>query len=194
MNTAILDISPGVRAIPVAAAHAEALASLVRANVAHLSAYLPMVATLDSTAAARAHLQRVAELEAPAALLEWHIFDGAQLCGSIRVHHIDHDDRKASLGYFLCHHCQGRGLATGAIQAVLRHCFTTLQLNRIELQSASANVASHRMARRLGFASEGVLRQAEWLHGAFVDLHVYGLLRDEWDAWQAASTGPGMAK
>lgn len=194
MNTAILDISPGVRAIPVAAAHAEALASLVRANLDHLSAYLPLVATLDSAAAANAHLQRVADAPAPAALLEWHIFDGAQLCGSIRVHHIDYDDRKASLGYFLGQDCQGKGLASAAVRAALRHCFSVLELNRIELQSASANLASLRMAQRLGFVSEGVLRQAEWLNGAFVDLHVYGLLREEWQAWQASDHGPDMAK
>jgi ribosomal-protein-serine acetyltransferase len=54
-----------------------------------------------------------------------------------------------------------------------------LHLNRIELRFASGNEASRRVAERLGFSPEGLLRQDECLNGVFVDQHVYALLAAE---------------
>jgi ribosomal-protein-serine acetyltransferase len=64
----------------------------------------------------------------------------------------------------------------------IEYCFRQLGLNRIELKCAATNFASMRVAERLGFSREGVLRQAEFLDGAFVDHHVYGLLRSDANA------------
>lgn len=63
-----------------------------------------------------------------------------------------------------------------------------MQLNRIELHCAATNAPSMAVASRLGFTREGVLRQDEWLHGAFVDQVVYGLLRAE---FLTANAGAG---
>jgi ribosomal-protein-serine acetyltransferase len=65
------------------------------------------------------------------------------------------------------------------VSAVLAYCFNHLHLNRIELRCASENAGSMRVAERLGFSPEGLLRQDECLNGVFVDHYVYGLLADE---------------
>ena len=57
----------------------------------------------------------------------------------------------------------------------------SLQLNRMELRCASTNERSIRLAERLGFTREGMLRQAECLDGVFIDQLVYGLLRAEFN-------------
>lgn len=157
--------------------HAPALAALVAQNREQLQAYLPAVACLASADDAVAYLERACVRAAQGEVLEWHVFAGTALCGSIRLKDIDDDDRTASIGYYLARQFQGKGIAGACVRAVLAHAFGALQLNRIELQCAAGNRASMALAGRLGFAHEGVLRQAEWLNGAFVDLHVYGLLR-----------------
>ena len=165
--------------VPAAVPHAAALATFVQHNLAHLHAYLPAVAELASIDAATEYLHAAAEWAAQGDVLEWYLFSGAALCGSIRVKDIDTCDRKAKIGYFLGREFEGKGIMTASLRIILDHCFNVLQLNRIELHCAATNTPSMAVARRLGFTLEGVLRQDECLHGVFVDQQVYGLLRAE---------------
>jgi ribosomal-protein-serine acetyltransferase len=169
----------GISIVPVAPGHADMLAALVQQERDHLHAWLPMVATLASVDAARAHLERAMAAAAAGTACEWHLFSGDTLCGAVRLKDIDHGDRKAGIGYFLGSGFAGKGIVTDALQAVLAWCFGPLGLNRIELRCATGNGPSMRVAERLGFMREGMLRQDECLHGVFVDAYVYGLLRSE---------------
>lgn len=172
----------GISIIPVAVEHATALASLVQQNIEHLRAYLPAVANLDSVEAARAHLCFAVERASKAEIFEWHLFVDGILSGSVRLKDIDRIDRKAKIGYFIGQQFTGKGIASSAVFTVLEFCFGPLNLNRIELRCASENEPSKRMAGRLGFVHEGVLRQEEFLNGVFVDQHVYGLLARDFEA------------
>jgi ribosomal-protein-serine acetyltransferase len=174
-----LTSATGISIVPVEPGHADALASLVESNIEHLRTYLPFVAELASTPAATAHLQAACARAGQGEVYEWHLFIDAALCGAIRVKDIDHADRKAKIGYFIGSQFQGKGIVTSSVRVVLAHCFESLGLNRMELRCAASNAPSMRVAERLGFTHEGVLRQDEFLNGVFVDQHVYSLLRDE---------------
>jgi ribosomal-protein-serine acetyltransferase len=172
----------GISIIPVAVEHATALASLVQQNIEHLQAYLPAVADLSSVEAARDHLCFAAERASKAEIFEWHLFVDGTLCGSVRLKDIDKSDRKAKIGYFIGQQFTGKGIVSSAVFTVLEYCFGPLNLNRIELRCASGNEPSKRVAERLGFIQEGVLRQEEYLNGVFVDQNVYGLLSIDFEA------------
>lgn len=171
--------SAGITMVPAAAAHAPALVEFIRQNSEHLRAFLPAVLGVDSLDEATHYLHAMEDGAADGEIREWYLFSGAALCGSIRVKDIDAWDRKAKIGYFLGSQFQGRGIMTASLRVILHDCFTTLELNRIELHCAATNTASQAVAQRLGFTREGVLREDEWLNGAYVDIHVYGLLRAE---------------
>jgi ribosomal-protein-serine acetyltransferase len=177
--TTPLTSATGIAIVPVMTGHAGALAALVESNIEHLRTYLPDVTALASTAAAAAHLEAAVERARKGDMHEWHLFMDGTLCGAIRVRDIDRADRKAKIGYFIGSQYQGKGIVTSSVRAVLAHCFASLGLNRVELRCAAGNQPSMRVAERLGFSHEGLLRQDELLHGAFVDQHVYSLLRDE---------------
>ncbi len=179
MQTILIETRSGLSIIPVNIDHAPMLAALVRQDNDHLNAYLPMVATLSSVDAARAHLERAAVRAAAGEIFEWHLFLDDSLCGSVRLRDIHHADRKAAIGYFLGSEFTGKGIVTKALQAVLGWCFGPLELNRVELRCATGNAPSIGVAERLGFVREGMLRQEECLHGVFVDQYVYGLLKAE---------------
>jgi ribosomal-protein-serine acetyltransferase len=174
-----LTSATGIAIVPVEPGHASALAALVENNIEHLRSYLPFVAGLASTASAAAHLEAACARALQGEIYEWHLFMDATLCGAIRVKDVDHVDRKAKIGYFIGRQFQGKGVVTSSVRAVLSHCFESLGLNRMELRCAAGNAPSMRVAERLGFTHEGVLRQGEFLNGVFVDLHLYSLLRDE---------------
>jgi ribosomal-protein-serine acetyltransferase len=182
-----LESATGVSIIPVAVHQAADLASLVQQNIEHLRTHLPAVADLSTAEAAANHLLAAEQRAASGDIFEWHLFVDGTLCGSVRLKDIDHGNRKAQIGYFIGSQFAGRGFVTSEVSAVLAYCFGPLGLNRIELRCALGNQRSKRVAERLGFVHEGLLRQGQFLNGALVDLHVYGLLGADFNANEIAS-------
>jgi ribosomal-protein-alanine N-acetyltransferase len=68
-----------------------------------------------------------------------------------------------------------------AARALLTHCFTTLQTHRVEAEIEPANLRSIRFAERLGFQSEGLLRDRLWVNGEPRSILMYALLRPDWN-------------
>jgi RimJ/RimL family protein N-acetyltransferase len=90
------------------------------------------------------------------------------------------DYRSASLGYCLREAAWGHGYATEAARAVLGWAFGALDLNRVQAETDTRNVASARVLEKLGFVREGTLREDCVVNGEVSDSWVYGLLRREW--------------
>ena len=86
------------------------------------------------------------------------------------------------LGWILIPRFQGRGYMQEAVGAVLAHCFTALNSHRIEAEVEPENVRSARLAQRLGFQREGLLRDRLFVGDRPRAQQMYGLLRSEWRA------------
>lgn len=84
---------------------------------------------------------------------------------------------------------RGRGVGKFALDAMLRHAFLDLGMNRVELDVLEANARARRMYEKAGFVAEGRRRQAAFKEGSYVDMVVMGLLRDEWEAKSEVSGG-----
>ena len=96
--------------------------------------------------------------------------------GTIGLHYIDKVNKKTELGYWLAEDLQGQGVMTRSCRGLIDYVRNELGLHRIELRAAVDNTASCRMAERLGFTKEGILREIEMVNGKFVSLIVYSLL------------------
>jgi ribosomal-protein-serine acetyltransferase len=179
MEARPIEITPWLEARPAVPAAAEAFADLVVRNADHLRRYLPAVAEMSSLEQVRSHLALAGERAARGEVLEWHLFADGVLCGALRLNKIEPENRKTGIAYLLDAAHQGRGIASLAVRGLLRYCFSELGMNRVELTVATDNVRSIGLAERVGFRREGLLRQAEWLDGAFADHYVYGLLASE---------------
>lgn len=88
--------------------------------------------------------------------------------------------RSASLGYCFTEAAWGHGYATEAGHAALTWAFDTLDLNRVQAETDTRNVASARVLEKLGFEREGTLREDCVVNGDVSDSWVYGLLRRQW--------------
>lgn len=84
------------------------------------------------------------------------------------------------IGYWVHSEEAGRGIVTEACDAVIGVGFNDLHLHKINLRIAAGNVASERVALKLGFTKEGVLREELRLGGRWVDHTIYSLLIHEW--------------
>jgi ribosomal-protein-alanine N-acetyltransferase len=63
--------------------------------------------------------------------------------------------RSAHIGYWVDESFTGQGLATRAVQILTDHCFSVLQLHRVEISMRPENLASQRVAMKAGFYFEG---------------------------------------
>ena len=77
---------------------------------------------------------------------------------------------------------QGKGIITRACRFVIDYAFKEYGLNRVEIAVFSENKRSRAIPERLGFTEEGTLRQLLWHHDHFVDLVIYSMLAEEWQA------------
>jgi len=90
--------------------------------------------------------------------------------------------RRAEIGYSLRSDHWGRGLASEAVSLMLDWAFRTLGLHRIEADIDPRNDGSRRLLQRLGFASEGVLRERYFVGDEVSDTELLGLLASDWTA------------
>ncbi|MCW2754620.1 MAG: family N-acetyltransferase [Marmoricola sp.] len=90
------------------------------------------------------------------------------------------DYRSASLGYCFASTAWGHGYATEAAHGLLRWGFDTLDLNRVQAETDTRNLASARVLEKLGFVREGTLREDCVVNGEVSDSWVYGLIRRDW--------------
>jgi RimJ/RimL family protein N-acetyltransferase len=62
------------------------------------------------------------------------------------------------IGYWCISAARGRGVATDALRLLCRYALDELELDRLELITDPDNAASQRVAEKVGFRREGVLR------------------------------------
>ena len=125
------------------------------------------------------HSLRQAELQEEIALAIWR---KEKIIGSVGMHRWDHGTRRAHLGYWLGKEYEGQGIVHQCLGGFIKFLFQDAGLNKLEIRFVTENKKSAKVAERLGFKVEGVLRQAFLRNGLLEDLVVTGLLKDEWKA------------
>lgn len=113
-----------------------------------------------------------------------------QLVGVIGYHHLEWANRSTCIGYWLAEPFQRRGMMTKACRALVEYAFEDWHLNRIEIRCATGNLKSRAIPERLGFISEGILHEAEWLYDHYVDHVVYGMLAKDWPTVRTIQEAP----
>ena len=94
---------------------------------------------------------------------------------------IDRHNRRCNLGISIGETSQwGKGYGRESVLAMVEHCFGSLNMNRIGVEVYAYNDRSLSMFARLGFVTEGRIRQAVWKRGEFADSVIMGLLQTEW--------------
>ena len=102
------------------------------------------------------------------------------LLGIVIVHHVEAEQGRAEVGFWLAREARGAGVGRRAVTLLVDWLFAHPWLRRLELTTTPDNAAALALAERLGFTREGVLRQRVVERGQAVDIVWFGLLREEW--------------
>jgi RimJ/RimL family protein N-acetyltransferase len=144
----------------------------------HLSLYLPM-SRVDEENWFDAMSKR--EQSEKTLVIEIRDGDGWKMIGNCGVFDIDPVNRLAELGIMLGEKDEwNKGYGTETMSLLLRHCFDTLNLNRVYLHVYAENLRAKRAYEKAGFVEEGRLREAVYKHGKYDDVIVMSVLRSEW--------------
>ena len=104
------------------------------------------------------------------------------IIGTIGLNSIDYENRSCGVGYWVSEEFAGKGIATRCCSRLIDHCFNDLNLHRFVLEAAIENIASCRVAEKLGLRLEGVIKDREWLYDRFLDANLYAVTKPEWDS------------
>lgn len=101
--------------------------------------------------------------------------------GNVGLHNVDSIGRSAEFGIFIGEKAYwNQGWGKKATRLMLKHGFENLNLNRIHLHVYENNPRAVKAYETAGFVREGVLRQAVFKNGRYLDLIVMSVLSNEW--------------
>lgn len=88
---------------------------------------------------------------------------------------------RSEIGFELSKDFWGQGIASEALELVIKYGFEQLKLQRIQALIEPQNISSQKLVERKGFIKEGLLRNYEFTCGKFDDLNMYSILRDDFN-------------
>jgi ribosomal-protein-serine acetyltransferase len=161
--------------------HAESLFAAVERDRNYLREWLQWVDPTKSVEDVRNFIQMSLRQFANKEGLAAGLWCGAKCIGSIGSHKIDWLNRKLEFGYWIANEFQGRGIITEASRVFIDHAFSEWTMNRVEIHCATGNIRSCAIPKRLGFHLDGTMRESQLLNGQYVDIHVFGMLKRDWN-------------
>jgi ribosomal-protein-serine acetyltransferase len=108
--------------------------------------------------------------------------DGFTHLGNVSVWHTSRREQAGEIGYWVRSTVTGTGIATEAAGRILQMAFEELGLHRVTLRIATGNIGSERVADKLGFTREGLLRKEVLVAGEWLDHSLWGILEEEYRA------------
>ncbi|BDG02781.1 GNAT family N-acetyltransferase [Anaeromyxobacter oryzae] len=104
-----------------------------------------------------------------------------RLVGVTGLHHLGDPARQSEFGIFLGGPEEwGKGYGQEATRLIVGYGFEALGLNRVWLHVHADNARGIHAYEKVGFRSEGLLRQAALRDGRFVDVVSMAVLREDW--------------
>lgn len=164
-----------LRLEPVGPEHAEELWRATEASLPELRPWMFWAGEADADST-RAFAEGAVEEWDEGSGFHFAMRDGDGLAGVVGIDVPAPARRLGELGYWVASDRAGRGYATEAGTAVVRFGLRTAGLYRLELRAGVENLASRRVAEKLGFRREGMLRGGCPLIDRAYDGYLYGLL------------------
>jgi RimJ/RimL family protein N-acetyltransferase len=112
---------------------------------------------------------------------EFGIFDeeGGEVLGGVGINQINCVNSFANLGYWVRASRTGSGIASTAARLAAQFAFRELKLSRIEIVARVDNIASRRVAEKIGARFECIARHRLLYKGRPYDAALYSLLPGE---------------
>jgi ribosomal-protein-serine acetyltransferase len=106
--------------------------------------------------------------------------------GNISIWTVSKSGKIAEIGYWIRSDETSKGICTEAADALLAEAFGAMGFHKVIMRIAVGNDASHRVAEKLGFTRDGILREELLIRGNWVDHTLWTMLDREHQAIRRA--------
>lgn len=105
-----------------------------------------------------------------------------QLIGRVNLSNVSRGAwQNCTIGYFVDHAVQGKGLATNAVKSALHFAFNKANLHRVEAGVMPRNRGSICVLEKTGFHYIGSSKYHLKINGRWEDHHLYSITREKWN-------------
>ena len=157
-----------------------------------MAGHLDFIWPPTSLASVRVWAEKQAQQRLEDDCFHWVIENSAEKAvGAINTHHCEPRNGTFMYGVNIANEHRDRGYASAAIQLVLRYYFHELRYQKVTVSVHADNPPSIALHEKLGFVREGTLRRMLYTGGGYVDVHWYGMTREDWEeksGYQIVST------
>ena len=101
--------------------------------------------------------------------------------GAVNIKNIDKKNEIAELGFYKSQNIDEKGLMTKSLSTAIDYSFNILGLGKIYSEVFEGNTRSLAIHKRLLFTEEGFMRLHKIKGGKRIGVHLFGLLKDEWE-------------
>lgn len=154
----------------------EILYALINESRGDIGKYLPWVDTTNSVSDEENFIKYALSQNQNGNLYPYVIIWNDQIAGMIDLHNIDHDNRKAYIGYWLGNSFTGNGIVHQSIKLLSELAFKKFNLHKLIIQSEDSNQRSINVAKRAGFKMEGKSIDEVYFHDCYHTFINYYLL------------------
>ncbi len=140
----------------------------------------------------RAYLEYVGQRYRTGDFYDWALIcrEDGHMIGTCGFTSFNYNADAGEVGYVLNPAYTGRGLATEAVEAVLKFGFERLSLNRIEAHYIEGNHRSRALMERVGMQFEGMARESMKIKGLYRNIGTCAILRSDYEARQTHTAEP----
>jgi ribosomal-protein-serine acetyltransferase len=153
--------------------------SLIKKNSLSLREFMPKILLNNSLYYTFKVLHSFRKQNQKGIALRLGIYNLKNLIGYIALKNINKFDNHAEVSYWIDSDFSGKGITTKCLRNLIYYSFNVLKLNKLILLASTLNFPSNRIALKLGFKLDGLIRKHELINCVYHDINSYSLLKNE---------------
>jgi len=154
--------------------------STIDTNRAYLRRYLAWVDDTKSEIDSLEYIKRSLKGFAEKQSASYFIWLNNEIIGTCSLWISNPDTMTCEIGYWIAESYTKKGIGSKCAKKLVNIGFTFFNANKIEITCAVDNISSNKIAEKLGFRHEGIIRNMEKVNDVIYDHNVYGLIKSEY--------------
>ncbi len=176
----ILDIDELLDIKQVELQDAEVLFHVIDSQRNYLRKFLNWIDATQKVEDSQQYIQSCIQQTSRLQAIHFVIRHQQKIIGGISLYDWRQDTKIIHLGYWISENFSNQGIVSKCCKRLIDYAFFEIGIEKMQLYFIPENVASERVADKLGFKIEGFIRQSFMLNGSIKDQYLAGLLKEEY--------------